>query len=237
MRIADHGFRIVCLAVLAPICLAAQEPMASSPPAESTSAATATPTSAQARSVRISFLPPPLDGTISLGIYDSTGKLVRVLHQQAPLDAFTLGADALVTQWDGKDDDGQDLPPGRYRGRGYLVGMIQVENVPDDPAESVTPANQTKVTIKLVTNPLMKNERPIVELTVGFDDTDSFVKTIDNLPLYVVSKRSDITGIRLAKSGEKSLEVWQDIGAGTEHFRISKLDQMMAFDCGTFDLK
>src|SRR5690348_18116045 len=57
-----------------------------------------TPSVSPARNVRISFVPPPLEGTISLGIYDKTGKLVRVLHQQANLDNFTIGADALVTQ-------------------------------------------------------------------------------------------------------------------------------------------
>ena len=45
-----------------------------------------------------------MDGTISLGIYDQAGKLVRVLHQNAQLDDFAIGADALVTRWDGKDD-------------------------------------------------------------------------------------------------------------------------------------
>jgi len=244
MRIAKYarpartGLRIVCATIAAPIFLAmAEEPIMPSPSTEPTLAATVTPTSAPSRSVRISFLPPPLDGTISLGIYDNAGKLVRVLHQQAPLDAFTVGADALITKWDGKDDDGQDLPAGKYHARGYLVGMIQVENVSADPTMSPPPANQTKVAVKLVANPLVKNDRPNVDLTVGFDDTGSFVKTIDDLPLYVVSERTDITGITLAKSGEKSMDVWQENGAGTEHFRISKLDQMMAFDCGAFDLK
>ena len=79
--------------------------------------------------MRISFLPPPLEGTISLGIYDGNGTLVRVLHQQAELNEFTIGADALVTQWDGKDDDDEDLPAGKYRAHGYLVGQFKVEDI------------------------------------------------------------------------------------------------------------
>ena len=46
---------------------------------------------APARNVRISFLPPPLDGTISLGIYDAKGKLVRVLLREADINEFTIG--------------------------------------------------------------------------------------------------------------------------------------------------
>src|SRR6266446_2068801 len=88
-----------------------------------------TPSASPARSVRVSFVPPPLEGTISLGIYDTTGKLVRVLHQEAQLNEFTIGADALVTQWNGKNDAGEDLPAGKYRAHGYLVGALKVEDV------------------------------------------------------------------------------------------------------------
>jgi hypothetical protein len=195
------------------------------------------PASSPTRSVRLRFVPPPLEGTITLGIYDSAGKIVRVLHQQASLDAFTIGADALETKWDGKDDDGQDLPSGKYHARGYAVGDIQLENVGTDPTQSPPPSTNNRITIKLTPNPLVKNDRPSIDLTVGFDDTDSFLQSSDGLGLYIISERSDITGIVAAKNGEKSIDVWQESGAGTERFRISKLDQMMAFDCGSFDLK
>ena len=70
-----------------------------------------------------------MDGTISLGIYDQAGKIVRVLHQNAQLDDFAIGADALVTRWDGKDDGHQDSPSGRYHARGYLVGPLKREDL------------------------------------------------------------------------------------------------------------
>src|SRR4030095_3898524 len=79
-----------------------------------------TPSPSPARNARISFVPPPMDGTIRLGIYDQTGKIVLVLHQNTQLNDFAIGADALVTRWDGKDDGHQDSPSGRYRARGYL---------------------------------------------------------------------------------------------------------------------
>jgi hypothetical protein len=159
------------------------------------------------------------------------------LHQQAALDAFTIGADALQTKWDGKDDDGIDLPAGKYRARGYVVGGVQLDNLGPPPAESASPGPVDKVTVKLVANPLVKNERSTVDLGIGFDDTDSFLRTGDNLPLFVISERTDIWRIALVKNGEKSIDVWQDSGTGSEHFRLSKLDQMMAFDCGPLDLK
>jgi len=82
-----------------------------------------------ARSVRISFLPPPLDGTISLGIYDAKGKLVRVLHREADINEFKIGTDALSTTWDGKDDAGENAQPGKYSARGFVVGDLKIEGV------------------------------------------------------------------------------------------------------------
>ena len=81
------------------------------------------------RNIRISFAPPPLDGTLSLGIYDAKGKLVRVLFREADINEFTIGSDALSTTWDGKDDAGADVPPGKYTAHGFVVGELKIEGV------------------------------------------------------------------------------------------------------------
>jgi hypothetical protein len=88
-----------------------------------------TPSPAPARNVRISFVPPPLDGTISLGIYDAKGKLVRVLFREADINEFTIGHDALSTTWDGKGDAGENVPPGKYSAHGFVVGDLKIEGV------------------------------------------------------------------------------------------------------------
>ena len=194
-----------------------------------------TPTITPARSVRISFVPPPLEGTISLGIYDTNGNLVRVLHQQASLDVFSIRADALETKWDGKDDNGLDMPPGKYHARGYVVGALRTETMSDHAAPMTITVD--RIPVRLVANPLVKNDRPNIQLAVGFDDTDSFLKTIDGLPLYVISEHTGIANVAFTKNTEKSIDVWQSAGAAPEHLRISNVDQMMAFDCGSFDLK
>jgi hypothetical protein len=81
------------------------------------------------RNIRISFLPPPLDGTISLGVYDAKGKLVRVLHREADINEFKIGADALLTTWNGKDDSGENVPAGKYSAHGFVVGDLKIEGV------------------------------------------------------------------------------------------------------------
>ena len=83
------------------------------------------------RKVPISFVPPPLENaTYSLGIYEAkSGKLVRRLQEIAPESAFTVGVNGLMTSWDGKDDAGKPVAPGRYAARGYAVGALKVEGV------------------------------------------------------------------------------------------------------------
>ena len=252
-RIADRRFQILTL-VFCVACVAitaAQEsptPAPSSTPSESPAPSSSpeqsvppsatpeqTPSPSTARSVRISFIPPPIEGTISLGIYDQAGKLVRVLHQNAQLNDFTIGPDALVTRWDGKDDGNQDLSSGRYHARGYVVGPLKREDLGATSASTETEPNVVKV--RLIRNPLRKDKRPIAELAIGFNSEGSYLKTSDGLPLFKVSDTPNVTRVGIAAKGENAVDVWQDDGTKAHQYRISSVDQMMAFDCGDFELK
>ena len=177
-----------------------------------------------------------MEGTISLGIYNQTGKIVRVLHQNAQFDDFTIGADALATRWDGKDNEHQDLPAGRYHARGYLVGALKREDLgKTSPPSTEIEANVAK--IRLVRNPLRKDKRPIVELGVAFNNEGTYLKTGDGLPLFKISETPNVTRAGIAAKGENAVDIWQDDGANVHQFRVSNVDQMMAFDCGEFELK
>jgi len=196
-----------------------------------------TPSASPARNVRISFVPPPLEGRISLGIYDSKGKLLRVLHHEADLNEFKIGADALVTQWDGKNDNGEDLPAGKYHARGYLVGPLKVEELSQ--VAGSPPENNSNASIKvnLMANPLANDKRALVELAAGFDNNGSYLKTNDGLRLFTISVSPNLSRVSIMKKGDKSVDIWQTDGTAFHQFRISNMDQMMAFDCGEFELK
>lgn len=193
------------------------------------------PAASTARNVPLRFVPPPMDGTISLGIFDSDDKLVRVLHREAKIDKFTIDENALKTTWDGKNDAGGDLPSGKYRARGYMVAKLKVEDVgkvespPDDAADHVS--------VKLVTNPLVSDTRSVLDLAVGFDGEGSFLKTLDGLPLATVNEAPNLTRASIEKDGEKAADVWQGDGSSVEHLHVSNIEKMMAFDCGFFELR
>ena len=120
-------FAILFCSILALASLQAQE--TPTPTLSPTPTASPTPSAAPLRSVSLRFALPPLEGTISLGIFDQTGKLVRVLHREDTVSDFTTGHDALETTWDGTDDAGTSLPNGKYKAHGYVVGNLKVEGI------------------------------------------------------------------------------------------------------------
>jgi len=86
-------------------------------------------TASAQESTPIVFLPPPMDGAISVGIFNSAGKLVRVLHREAGRDEFKVGENGLITRWDGRDAAGQTVSPGKFGVRGWTSGDLGVEGV------------------------------------------------------------------------------------------------------------
>jgi len=178
-----------------------------------------------------------MEGTISLGIYDKNGKLVRVLQQQAQLNEFAVGADGLVTQWDGKNDDEQDLPSGKYHGRGYMIGSLKLQDLGESSPPAIEHDAGAPVKVRLVRNPLRKEKKPAIELGIAVDSDGSYLKTSDGLPLFTVSETPNLTRAWIAKKSDNAVDAWQDDGTKVHQFRVSNLDQMMAFDCGELELK
>jgi hypothetical protein len=231
--------RIAIVLIGASAAFAQESPTLSPSPIEMPSPSattTATPSAAAApRTIPLRFVPPPLDGTISLGIWDSNDKLVRVLQREAKIDSFTVEENSLSTTWDGKNDAGEDLPAGKYRARGYLVGKLKVEDlgkVASAPAEATD-----HVSVKLVTNPLVADTRSTMEIAIGSDAKGSLLKTTDGLPLATLYEIPNLTRTTIQKNGEKAADVWQEDGTNVEHLRVSNIDKMIAFDCGFFQLK
>src|ERR1700756_3422104 len=75
------------------------------------------------------FGPPPVEGVISLGVYDSKGKLIRVLKKGASIDSFKSGLNGLFIDWDRNDSQGKPVPSGKYFAKGVLVGDVKIAGV------------------------------------------------------------------------------------------------------------
>lgn len=79
------------------------------------------------QTVPYEFAIPEFTRTLSLGVYDQSGKLVRRLVECAPLESFEIGLNGLIGKWDGKNDGGKLVAPGVYQIRGYAIGDVQAE--------------------------------------------------------------------------------------------------------------
>ncbi len=177
-----------------------------------------------------------MDGTISLGIFDSDRKLVRVLHREAKIDNFTIDETSLGATWDGKNGAGEDLPPGKYHARGYMVDRQL--SVTDLGEAMESPTNTSDhIAVKLEVNPLVSDTRSVVELAIGYDEDGTFLKTIDGLPLRTISRSTNVTHASITKKSDTVAVVWEESGAGTERLELANIHAMMAFDCGDFQLK
>ena len=76
--------------------------------------------------VRFTF-PVPQDGYVSVGICDSTGKLVRTLFSHEALNRasnHSIG-DRYIFAWDGTDDAGRPLPAGTYQYKSLVANVSQ----------------------------------------------------------------------------------------------------------------
>lgn len=242
--------------------------------------------------VKLQFLPPPMDGTFSLGVYDAKGKLVRTLQHEAKPEAFTAALDGFITSWDGRDDSGASAGAGRYSARGFCVGdKVQAKLMPAETLASATPqpspaaespapeasaspgispaaaaspeaspppaAAETleaardffkiqmpdgkpfipaeKIRVKLRLNPLTQDSAASAEVAVGFDERGSFVKLADGLELKRISDTPHLKWAAAARGPEPgSLIVFQGDGVSVQELAVTKLANMMAFDCGEF---
>jgi len=236
MLIADCRSPIFAALIFVTVAVAQESPTASPSPSPSPTPEE-TPAPSPTRSVRISFVPPPVEGTISLGIFDGEKKLVRVLHREAKIDNFTIGENSLSTSWDGKNDAGKDLPPGKYHARGYMVERRL--NVTDlgESAEPPPSNASDHIAVKLEVNPLASDTRSVVELAVSFDANGTFLKTMDGPPLRTISRSPNVVHASITKQGDTVANVWEDSGTRMERFQLVNIHAMMAFDCGDFELK
>ena len=115
----------------------------------------------EANAKQLLFVPPPAEGVISLGVYDSKGKLVRVLKKAAEIDSFKIASDGLVIDWDRNDSQGKPVPNGKYFARGVLIGDVKIEGVAFHLNDWVDSSDDPRIR-KVLSADLLDSLRPVV---------------------------------------------------------------------------
>lgn len=70
---------------------------------------------------------PPLEGTVSIGVFDAAGNCIRVLYKNADQDTIPSALNGFLITWDGKNDAGTITQKGEYEIRGVTVGNVSIE--------------------------------------------------------------------------------------------------------------
>lgn len=83
----------------------------------------------ETESDQLMFIPPPVHGVISLGVYDEKGKLVKVLKKAADISGFKSSLNGLYVDWNWTDSEGKPVSEDRYFARGVLIGDIEVQGI------------------------------------------------------------------------------------------------------------
>ena len=154
---------------------------------------------------QLMFIPPPIEGVISLGVYDAHGKLVRVLKQAADVDSFKSGLNGLFVDWDGTDGNGKIAPGGKYFARGVLIGDVTISGVAYYLNDWVDDSQNLRV--KTVNSPALLDGRSLAVLA----DTDRSEILVFNGASGKSQRFSVDPGIiRLKSDGLNLLAVYPD---------------------------
>ena len=95
---------------------------------------------------------------------------------------------------------------------------------------------EEKFSVRLLPNPLLKDETSTIQVNVGHDATGSFLQTLDGLPLRHLTETPNLKWVVIGRQGSgKQLSIFQGDGAVVEEFRARKLANMMAFDAGDYE--
>src|SRR5271165_4989280 len=110
---------------------------------------------------QLMFVPPPVEGVISLGVYDSKAKLVRVLKKAAAIDSFKSGLNGLYIDWDRYDSHGKPVPSGKFFARGVLIGDVKIEGVAFQLNDWIHDSDDVRIQ-KILSATLLSQLRPVI---------------------------------------------------------------------------
>jgi hypothetical protein len=155
---------------------------------------------------QLMFIPPPVEGLISLGVYDTHGKLVRVLKQAAEVDSFKSGLNGLFVDWDDADATGKTVSAGKYFARGVLIGEdVNISGVAYHLNDWVDDAQNLRV--KTVSSPALLSGRSVAVLA---DTGHPEILIIDTASMKPQRFSVDPGVIRLKSDGANLLAIYSD---------------------------
>jgi hypothetical protein len=154
---------------------------------------------------QLMFIPPPIEGVISLGVYDTHGKLVKVLKQAAEIESFKSGLNGLFVDWDGTDSSGKVAPSAKYSARGVLIGDVKISGVAYHLNDWVDDSQNLRV--KTISSPTLLSGRSLAVLA---DTGHQEILIIDAASSKAQRFSVDPGLVRLKSDGQNLFAIYPD---------------------------
>jgi hypothetical protein len=93
-----------------------------------------------------------------------------------------------------------------------------------------------KLRVSLVANELLSVAPAAVQISARTDESGSFLRTMDGLLLRRVTDTPHLRWATLTTDRDGTISLFESDGAAVEEYRLGKLNQMMAFDAGEYEV-
>jgi hypothetical protein len=196
---------------------------------------------------------PELEGPVTMGIFSPTGERVRLLYREGPVDSIPAGLNGLIMTWDGKDDAGQNVPPGTYRARGLVHGPLQSSALPVRDAKifsdnssnmEAVPSMVTKlpkdaITLRAARDELLET-RPLLTIRACLGENACLLNA-EGLPLLELpfpDPKHPPTAVTLAHGSSPGTALLTLTDAiGSEVITVTGLDKIVPLNAGTLEVQ
>lgn len=191
---------------------------------------------------------PELEGPVTMGIFAADGRLVRLLYRDADIGSIPAGLNGLIMTWDGKDDEGREMPPGPYRARGLVHGPISVSALPvcsagffPNPTEDhfqekpLFPSDQ--IVLRAAPDELLEL-RPLLSIRAKLSK-EGFEIAAEGLPLLTIPNASATDPLTLTFThGDQlgSTVLTAEFGTSSEVYMVSGLQRIVPLEAGRLDI-
>jgi hypothetical protein len=100
---------------------------------------------------------------------------------------------------------------------------------------SDTRHDSAPVFVKPANNPMENTRQQAFQLVAYWDNSGTWVANSDGLPLFQVSKTTNVKQLQWSSDGANGLRVYVSDGAAVEEYRVTRLENLYRFDAGSTD--
>lgn len=197
---------------------------------------------------------PELEGPVTMGIFSPSGERVRLLYRDAAVDSIPAGLNGLIMTWDGKNDRGQDVPPGIYKARGIVHGPLRISALPQREMAPLSPAagqqpwpllserpvfSRNSIAVRAAQDELLES-RPLLSVAAELEGNVCELSA-EGLPILSIPIPQGMArplAVSLAHGSQAgSARLGMEAAKGSSIYTITGLDRLVPLNAGALEVQ